>query len=80
MNCPYCNEQMTSGVIRYDSRSGLRWSVVSDNRSGWDKFCDSIDKIGQLTAADENCWARGSIPGNYCTTCKKMIIETDIVR
>ena len=25
MKCPYCGEQMKSGVIRYDSRSGLRW-------------------------------------------------------
>ena len=80
MKCPYCGEQMTSGVIRYDGRSGLRWSTDADNRSGWDKFYDSIGRIGQLTAAEENSWARGSVSGNYCPTCKKLIIETDIVR
>ena len=80
MKCPYCGEQMKSGVIRYDSRSGLRWRSKEEKISNWDKFCDSLGGIGQLTAAEENGWSRGSIPGEYCSTCKKLIIETDIRR
>ena len=80
MKCPYCGEQMKSGVIRYDSRSGLRW------RSEEEKILIGINSvipsggIGQLTAAEENGWSRGSIPGEYCSACKKLIIETDIRR
>ena len=80
MKCPYCAEQMESGVIRYDSRSGLRWSADGENRSNWDKFFDSLAGIGQLTSAEENGWSRGSIRGDYCTICKKLIIDTDIRR
>ena len=80
MKCPYCNEQMQSGMIRYDSRSGLRWTSDTDNRSGWDKFFDALARIGQLTAAEENGWTTGCVAANFCPTCKKIIIETDIVR
>ena len=80
MKCPYCDEQMKSGIIRYDSRSGLRWSADGENHSNWDKFCDSLGRIGHLTAAEENGLARGSIHGDYCVACKKLIIETDIRR
>ena len=80
MKCPYCGELMKSGVIRYDSRSGLRWSADGENPSSWDKLCGALGGIGQLTAAEENGWERGSIRGDYCPACKKLMIETDIVR
>ena len=80
MKCPYCNKQMVHGFIRYDSRSGLRWHADGDTSSKWDKFCDALGGIGQLTAALEDNWAKGNIPGDYCPGCKKMLIETDIVR
>ena len=77
MKCPYCNEQMVHGIIRYDSRSALRWHA--DGETAWDQFCNALGGIGQLTAA-QVIWAKGKIPGDYCPSCKKMIIETDIVR
>lgn len=80
MQCPFCGKQMQSGVIRYDSRSGLRWSAGAEKICGWDKFWNSLGGIGQLTAAQENGWTVGKVPGEYCPSCKKMIIETDIKR
>lgn len=80
MTCPYCGEQMQSGVIRYDNRFGLRWVNEAEKPSNWDKLCASLGGLGQLTAAEEDGWGRGRISGEYCAACKKLIIETDIRR
>ena len=74
MNCPYCNGDMQAGVIRFDGRSGMRWEKEGHPIDFW----DSLGGIGCLTEAEYGFWGSGSIKGTYCSSCKKLIIETEI--
>ena len=80
MKCPYCGDQMKSGVIQYDSRCRLRWRSDGDTRSHLDRFFDEMDGVGLLTESKVSLWGIGRIPGDYCPSCKKLIIETDIIQ
>ena len=66
-------------VDRFRQQGNRPYLIIMNHQTAWDQFCNALGGIGQLTAAQVN-WAKGKIPGDYCPSCKKMIIETDIVR
>ena len=74
MNCPYCNGDMQAGVIRFDGRSGMRWEKEGHPIDFW----DSLGGIEKLTAARIGFFSGGALPGHFCPSCKKLIIDTDV--
>ena len=77
MLCPYCNKEMTDGNLSGDGRSPLIFSP-GDKRL---PFFEMIGGTGKLTAAKTSFWAAGSrVKAQFCKTCKKIIIDTDVVK
>ena len=74
MNCPYCGSEMQSGSIHFDGRSRIKWKADGQQPSFW----DSLGGIGCLAEAEYGFWGSGSIKGTYCSSCKKLIIDTEI--
>ena len=80
MICPFCGEEMKAGTIHFDGRSRIRWYADDENKSGADRFWDFLGGVGEMTGAEYNWGGAGKFKSDYCPTCKKMIIETDIVK
>ena len=77
MLCPYCNQEMTDGNLSGDGRSPLIFSP-GDKRL---PFVEMIGGTGKLTAARHSFWEAGSrVKANFCKACKKIIIDTDVVK
>lgn len=76
MLCPYCNAEMTDGNISCDGRSSLIFSP-GDKRM---PFFDMIGGTGRLTAAQGGVWSGIRVKANFCCACKKIIIDTDVVK
>ncbi len=76
MLCPYCNAEMTDGNISCDGRSSLIFSP-GDKRM---PFFDMIGGTGRLTAAQGGVWSGIRVKANFCRACKKIIIDTDVVK
>lgn len=79
MKCPYCGNEMHSGLLR-TYREPARWIPSAEEKSRLERFWDSLGGVGGLTAEQRNSWSGGKIPASFCPQCKKMIIETDIVK
>ena len=76
MNCPYCHSPMEAGIVRFDGRSGIRWEKEGESMGFW----DSLGGIGALTAAQIRLFSGGRLPGHFCPSCKKLIIDTDVTK
>ena len=76
MLCPYCNQEMTDGNLSGDGRSSLIFSP-GDKRL---PFFELIGGTGRLTAAQDNVWTYSKVKANFCRPCKKIIIDTDVVK
>lgn len=76
MNCPYCSAPLQAGTIRFDGRTLMRWLPEGKKVGFW----DSLGGVGQLTAAQYPLFANGKLPGHYCSSCKKLIIDTDVAK
>ena len=75
MNCPFWSSEMQSGSIRFDGRSRIKWKPDNGQPVS---FWDSLGGAGRLTEAEYDFWGNGSIKGDFCPSCKKLIIDTDI--
>ena len=73
MTCPFCGKEMQKGILSGDGRSAVTWKAGDKKTGGFDRFIG----IGKLTAARYSLTAF-TIDADYCTSCKKMIFETDI--
>lgn len=73
MKCPYCNQEMQKGIISGDGRSGVYWKP-GDKKAG---FMERLSGAGKIEAAKYTL-ASFTIEAEYCTTCKKVIFETEI--
>lgn len=80
MNCPYCSKVMQAGLIRFDGRSLMRWIPQDASRSRSQTFWDALGGVGELTAAQCNPFSHGKLPGHFCPSCKKLIIDTDVTK
>lgn len=77
MLCPWCSKEMTDGNLSGDGRSPLIFSP-GDKRL---PFFEMIGGTGRLTAAKTSFWAAGSrVKAQFCEGCKKIIIDTDVVK
>ena len=75
MNCPYCSEPLQAGFLRFDGRSLMRW--VPEGITGSRKFWNALGGVGTLTAA-QYPFSGARLPGHFCPSCKKLIIDTDV--
>ncbi|MBR4069186.1 MAG: hypothetical protein IKK08_11255 [Clostridia bacterium] len=72
MKCPYCDRDMTSGIL---STHQAKPCFVEDGRRL--TFGESISGVGMLTATTSNGIVN-STPAYYCPACRKMIIDTGV--
>lgn len=79
MACPFCGREMTRGSIRFGGRASLRWLPEGAEKSLSDRFWDALGGVGTLTAGRCSTRGTGTLPADYCPSCRKMILETDIV-
>lgn len=77
MKCPYCNKEMEQGIISGDGRYGVYWKTGNKKANIIDKL---IGKARVIEAVDYT-YIRNTfiIKANYCDTCKKILIDTEIL-
>ncbi len=75
MDCPICGAPMQSGHILC-GRDRPVWYGDGDRVSSLDR---ALGGIGQLTAIKRTL-LRIELPGHYCSSCKKLIIETEFTK
>ena len=75
MECPYCGNEMQTGVLSGNDRSQITWKSGEKEASLFDKLMGN----GKLTAANYGA-ASFSVAANFCDACKKMIIDTDVAK
>lgn len=73
MECPYCKQEMKKGYLKGDGRQKVRWQEEGKKNSLGDKFAR-----GGLPEAVKYSLVTFQLPGEYCKSCKKLIIETGI--
>lgn len=73
MECPYCHQEMQKGSITESGgRSKLYWQPEGQKLT----FFDKLSGTGVIKA--KYTLASFTIEANYCTSCKKIIFDTDI--
>ena len=75
MKCPYCDEEMLKGIISGDGRECVDWKTGDKRANLVDKF---LGKVGVIDAVDYTLH-KFTIEAYYCVTCKKIIIDTEIL-
>ena len=73
MEGPYCKQEMKRGYLKGDGRQKVRWQEEGKKTSLADKFAGA-----GLPEAAKYSMGAFQIPGEYCKSCKKLIIETGI--
>ena len=73
MLCPYCQKEMQRGIVSGDGRSKVYFNPSDKPKS----LMDKLDGSGKLTAIKYTL-ATFRVEANYCDSCKKMIIDTDL--
>lgn len=73
MECPYCKKEMKKGYLKGDGRSKVRWNEEGKRVSLGDKMAGS-----GLPEAAKYSMGTFQLPGQYCKSCKKLIIDTGI--
>ncbi len=76
MRCPYCQQEMTDGNLNCDARSSLIFSPGNKPLG----FFERIGGTGSLTAAEFQMWRGIVVKASFCRDCKKIIIDTDVVK
>lgn len=75
MDCPYCGKQMQRGEILSDPRMRISW--IPENRFN-KSFMDKLWSADMHRLKNVTYRSGAWIPGNYCSSCKKLIIDTEI--
>lgn len=73
MECPYCKKEMKQGYLKGDGRSKVRWQEEGKRISLGDKMAGS-----GLPEAAKYSLGTFQLPGWYCKSCKKLLIDTGI--
>lgn len=74
MICPFCGNEMQSGVIKGDGRITIRWVPDGEKLH----FIDRVTKKCMIKAAKYSFSRILTIDADYCTKCKKMIFDTEV--
>lgn len=72
MKCPFCNNEMQSGIMTGDGRSKIYWEQTGDKLGMMDKL------VGKGIIDAKYSLSKFKINTEYCCHCKKMIFDTDI--
>lgn len=82
MNCPYCGEKMQSGTLVGGPKGGVpRFRTDEQMRKGrMNRFLDSLGGTGALVFSTYSFWDGFHTSALFCAKCKKMIIDTDVVK
>ncbi len=75
MQCPFCQKEMQSGRLKVQKCMPV-WYGDNETVSGIDR---ALGGIGTLVPPEKNL-VTAIFPGSYCHTCRKMILDTDVMR
>ncbi|MBR6536624.1 MAG: hypothetical protein IKT67_05440 [Lachnospiraceae bacterium] len=73
MECPYCKQEMKKGCLKGDGRQKVRWQEEGKKNSLGDKLAGA-----GLPEAVKYSLGAFQLPGEFCKSCKKLIIDTGI--
>lgn len=73
MECPYCKQEMKRGYLKGDGRQKVRWQEEGKRISLGDKMAGN-----GLPEATKYSMGTFQLPGWYCKSCKKLLIDTGI--
>jgi hypothetical protein len=73
MKCPYCEKEMERGYLKGDGRSKVRWHKEGERRT----IADALGRVGEPEAI-KYTFFDFKLFGEYCKSCKKLIIDTGI--
>ncbi len=71
MNCPYCDMVMRKGEIVTACNITPYWREEGTKRN----VLDALGGKGKLSISPSGDLTHKCIPGFYCSTCKKIIID-----
>ena len=74
MKCPWCECEMVSGAL---TSTRDKPCFVEDGRKL--TFGESVSGVGQLTATICKGLSNRT-PAHYCSACRKLIIDTKVIR
>ncbi len=75
MNCPLCGKEMQPGRLKVQKCMPV-WYGDDEAVSGIDR---TLGGIGRLIPPEKNL-VTAMFPASYCRTCRKMVIDTDIMK
>ncbi len=75
MQCPYCGRQMQTGVLRCIKNTPV-W-YADDVQVSWTNR--NLGGAGRLTGGKTN-FSTLDIPGTFCPACKKLTLDTGVVK
>ena len=73
MECPFCKQEMTAGIMSGDGRSKVFWEASEDKLGVMDKIAGK----GIIESAAYSL-TKFKLKTKYCLRCKKVILDTDI--
>ena len=73
MKCPYCEKEMERGYLKGDGRSKVCWHKEGKRRT----IADALARAGEPEAI-KYVFLDFKLFGEYCKSCKKLIIDTGI--
>ncbi len=75
MKCPYCDQEMQNGTLRCVKTTPV-W-YADDVQVSWANRI--LGGAGRLTGGKMH-FASRDIPGTFCPSCKKLTLETGVVK
>lgn len=74
MKCPFCQEEMTAGVMSGDGRSRVYWESSEEKVSAMNKVFGGKGLVESVSYS----FTKFKLNADYCPHCKKMIIDTGV--
>lgn len=74
MICPFCEQEMITGIMSGDGRSPVRWAPLDGKLSLMEKI------VGKGIVTGVTYKFGFKIETEYCPHCKKMIFNTDVTK
>lgn len=74
MICPYCNNEMTKGIMSGDGRCKVRWKAGDKAAS----IGDALTDTGNVQAVKYPALTGFRLEAYFCKPCGKMIFDTTI--
>lgn len=76
MQCPYCGEEMTAGLIQaYSQSRALKWFSNEDKKK--DSFASWFRGANGMPIGKADILYGARVECCYCEHCRKMVIDLD---